>query len=472
MNIFRIVIIFVAIFILSACARVPTADKLSSTELQQLEIEAQIARKSFQLGNYDDATNHLLPLSKKQSINQPLYQLELASVYLVTGEKENAHQVLLAAHHSIEGFFDVDLEQKAASLWGKEADKVFKGEPYERASLYFLLALSFLEQNNPDNALAALKTGLLADADTEKKQYKSDFGLLQLLAAKCYDIRGNPDLRDQMLNAAFASFISVTATSHIYSDKLLATYAALKKQQGQGQQLTGMVARLCSIASAQSIENWLRNNNVPPDTAIAVAKWSKKATANINPLDYNALVVVWRGSSPQALRSGQFGEIRLIQPGEIDTNISYAAMVNSSEYKTYSGFGDINYQATTRGGREMDNVLKTQATVKNTSDIGGNALIATGASGTGSSGADAAFLIGGLLLKALAATTNPEADIRYWHNLPAHFEIIPLKIPPHTNTLQLLKYNAENQLTEQTSVVLPDTGSIPFSTIHIHALSN
>jgi Tfp pilus assembly protein PilF len=439
MKFFRFCFYFCLLLLLSGCLASSSALKVSSAERAQMELEAQLARNSFQQGNYAEAEKRLVPLCEKQSIDQPLYQFELASVYLLDGKKEEAHQTLLAAHQSIEGFFDEHSEQSAASLWGKEADKVFKGEPYERSTLYFLLALSFLERNNPDNALAALKTGLLADSDTEKESYKSDFGLLQLLAAKVYDLRGEPELRDQMLTAAFHSLTSFPATTHLFAYKLVQEYLSRKQKHTLNLPPSLVLARTCALTSAQNIERWLRKNKFSPERAQDVALWAEKTTRDINPLDYNALAIIWRGTAPQAVRAGEYGELRLIQPGKVNPDIHYTIAADSTSYSPFTGFGNINYQATTRGGREMDNVLGKQASFKGAANTGGNVLLTTGSVGTGSSGADAILLASGLLLKVLSATTHPEADVRYWHNIPARFEIVPLKLAPINHTLQLIE---------------------------------
>jgi len=470
MNSPRFFFIFCAILLLSGCLGAPSAIKISPAEREQMAVEVQLARKSFQRGDYSEAERRLVPLSEKQSIDQPLYQYELASTYLLDGKREEAHQALLAVHHSIEGFFDVNSEKKAASLWGKEADKVFKGEPYERASLYFLLALSFLERNNPDNALAALKTGLLSDSDAEENGYKSDFGLLQLLAAKCYDLRGEPELRDQMLAAAFTSVTSISGTSQLDALKLVEKYAALKKQHALDSPPPPRLAQFCALATAANIEMWLKKNEVPANTAHDVALWAEKSTENINPLDYNALAIIWQGSSPQAVRSGQYGEIRLISPGNLNPDNHCSVAVGTVNYNAFSGFGDINYQATTRGGREMDNVLGSQASFKSAADTGGDVLIATGAVGTGNSDADLILFAGGLLFKVLSSATHPEADIRYWHNLPARFEIIPLKFAPGTHTLQLLRTNGVKQERVQRALQLTISEDTALSVFHLRVL--
>ncbi len=438
MSMLRFAPIALLVILLNGCLGASSALKTTRAERDQMASQARMARDDFQEGNYTEAEQLLLPLSQKLSIDQPLYQFELASAYLLDHKKDEAHQTLLAAHNSIEVFFDTKSEQKAASLWGKEADKVFKGEPYERASLYFLLALSFLEQNNVDNALAALKTGLLADSDTKENRYKSDFALLQFLAAKCHDLRGEPELRDQMLATTFTSLTSVAETSKGYAEQLVASY---QQQHTPGNPPPQQLAQLCSLAPADTIEGWLKRNDIEAELAHTVAQWAAESTADINPLNFNALVVLWRGTAPAAVRSGQYGELRMISPGIVNSAVHYSVAVDTVNHAPFASLGDVNYQATTRGGREMDNVLGRQASFKGAANSGGNVLMATGAVGTGHSDADAILFASGLLLKIISAATNPQADIRYWHNLPARFDMIPLQLTAGVHSVQLTYRN-------------------------------
>jgi len=100
-------------------------------------------------------------------------------------------------------------EQDALSLFGQEKDKPFKGEPYERLMVdYYLGVIRFMEQDY-EGALAAFRsamnndrgTFLLPVAPEEAKKgegnttryiYQDTYGLLQFLAAKCYQLLGEP----------------------------------------------------------------------------------------------------------------------------------------------------------------------------------------------------------------------------------------------------------------------------------------
>ncbi|MDH3982215.1 MAG: hypothetical protein OES84_04860, partial [Kiritimatiellaceae bacterium] len=285
--------------------------KKSKSEMLLMEQKALMARQFFDAGDYDSAQEQLVPLCEDRHVNQTLYKCELASSYLLDGEKDKAHRTLLEIHESIEGFFDAESEKKAASLWGKESSKVYKGDPYERGTLYFLLSLSMLERGDVDNALAALKTGLLADSDTEEQTYTADFGLLQLVAAKCYALRGEDEMSDQMLGSAFDSFISVSEISTRFANELKQEYNRKKIRNELVSPPSNLLARLCALASAEKLTLWLQDSGLAQEECVAVAKWAKYSTASMMPLDFNALVIIWNGEAPTMSRAGEYGEKRL-----------------------------------------------------------------------------------------------------------------------------------------------------------------
>jgi hypothetical protein len=103
---------------------------------------------------------------------------------------------------------------------------------------------------------------------------------------------------------------------------------------------------------------------------------------------------------------------------------------------------DLNFQATTRGGRVMDHVLANKAVFKSTTDVLGNAAIASGAIIASSGGhhshndeIGAGLMIAGLVSKLASAATTPQADIRCWEALPQFLALGQFKLPPGQHTL-------------------------------------
>jgi len=451
---------FLLFLFLMGCAT-PSSQvvKLTKEEHAQMNFRADQARQDFNSGNYSGAVQKLESLCAQKTVNEPLYQCEMASAALLAGDHERAMKALRDAHTSIEGFFDQHSEKKAASLWGKESEKVFKGDPYERSTLYLLLALLFLEQGNVDNALAATKTGLLADSDTANQAYQSDFALLQLIAAKCYDLRNEPDLRDQMLLQTFKSFTTLPHLSKKYAQELLEEY--------EQQKISRLEARLCALAPASEIEIWLRKTGVDFEKAKQVAFWAKEASSFVHPLDYNALILIWRGTPPKVIRTGEYGEQRTLVHGESLPGVTYSILLDSTaDYDGILGLGDLDYQATTRGGRKMDSVLDRQANTKAALSSSGNAMLATATQGTGSSEADAIILVAGILMKGISAAAHPEADIRYWQNLPHTFEIVPLRLESGTHHVELVRWLGPLPVVQQKTIWTVDAKQ-PLSVLHL-----
>jgi len=104
---------------------------------------------------------------------------------------------------------------------------------------------------------------------------------------------------------------------------------------------------------------------------------------------------------------------------------------------------DISYQATTRGGRLMDDVLEDQAAFKKASYQVGNVLVTAGAavalgSAQGGSGDGALIGVGvgaGMMLLGgiaygVGSLTSVEADIRSWKVLPNELMVVPLNLTP------------------------------------------
>jgi hypothetical protein len=100
---------------------------------------------------------------------------------------------------------------------------------------------------------------------------------------------------------------------------------------------------------------------------------------------------------------------------------------------------DLFWQATTRGGRQIDAINAGKAQFKDTAGTVGDVAIGAGtglAMAGGLSGnrdmQGAAAIIGliGLMAKAAEAAARPEADVRYWDNLPAQILIATTEIRP------------------------------------------
>ncbi len=198
-------------------------------------------------------------------------------------------------------------------------------------------------------------------------------------------------------------------------------------------------------------------------------KRARENSRNINLPEYqpkaNVLFILEYGPGPVKYGAGEYGE-------ELHFR-TRGSPVLSAQIKTGSinlqvaPCDDLNFQATTRGGRVMDHVLANKAVFKKTTDKLGDAAIVSGSIlagiGHGSHNASdevgAGLLIAGLVSKAFSAATTPEADTRTWDNLPQFISFATMKLSPGEHTVTIEFNNAAGQadpkLTKSITVNVP-----------------
>ncbi|MFN0059373.1 MAG: hypothetical protein ACKVX7_13035 [Planctomycetota bacterium] len=98
---------------------------------------------------------------------------------------------------------------------------------------------------------------------------------------------------------------------------------------------------------------------------------------------------------------------------------------------------DLGFQATTRGGRTMDQILAGKAAAKDVMIASGAVLLNEAAKGrrSGQRSGLLAVIGGGLLL--LGTMIQPQADLRHWHLLPAEGHLWMGRVEPGLHTLEI-----------------------------------
>ena len=113
------------------------------------------------------------------------------------GDWKVAEKAFDAALLRIETVYGKNAQSEAArSLFRKEANKDYKGEPYERAMAYYYRGLLYLRANDYDNARASFKGGEFQDTVSEAEAFKSDFAALNFLigwSSRCAGDNGDQD---------------------------------------------------------------------------------------------------------------------------------------------------------------------------------------------------------------------------------------------------------------------------------------
>lgn len=155
----------------------------------------------------------------------------------------------------------------------------------------------------------------------------------------------------------------------------------------------------------------------------------------------NVLVFLEMGQGPVKYADGDYGERLRFHPGTASDPV--AVLRSGSESVQVGPFDDITYQATTRGGRVMDHVLKGKAVFKETTDaLGTGAIIAgagvaiAGQSNT-AQGVGLGLVAAGLVSKIISAASTPAADTRCWSNLPNILSFAALRMPSGQHSLRV-----------------------------------
>jgi tetratricopeptide (TPR) repeat protein len=296
--------------------------------------------------------------------NQVLYLMRAGLASMDAGDFRSAAEAFDQALAKIELVYSNNPSaDKARSKFVKESAKDFKGEGYERSMAYYYRGVLYLHEGDYDNARASFMSAQLQDQWAEDTQYASDFALMDVLSGWASQCAGDPGLASEFYSKAREKSAEIAIPDA--GDRVL------------------MLAEM-----GRSPEKW------------ADGKYQEN-------LRYKSS----DGTGPSGV-TFRLGDSDIFgRPGE-------------SLYR----------QASTRGGREVDTILAGKASFKNTTagmaqGAGQAAMMAVQQANTmqsygNYSGANtmayAGLAIGafGLLSAAASSAAKPQADTRYWDNLP------------------------------------------------------
>lgn len=163
--------------------------------------------------------------------------------------------------------------------------------------------------------------------------------------------------------------------------------------------------------------------------------------------DANVFVFAEYGNGPTKYSSGKYGEELRFQTGQ--STHTAARLRVGDQTVALQPYDDLNFQATTRGGRVMDHVNGNKAVFKSATDTAGNVAIVTGAvlaTDKRTQNAGLGLIAAGVISKVVSATTTPAADTRAWDNLPQYLSFAALKLAPgeYTGTVDFLGSSGSN----------------------------
>ncbi|MEI2723612.1 MAG: hypothetical protein V9H26_08745 [Verrucomicrobiota bacterium] len=204
----------------------------------------------------------------------------------------------------------------------------------------------------------------------------------------------------------------------------------------------------------------------------------KRARANgknINLPDYNlkanVLFIVEFGPGPLKYATGEYGEELRIRTRP--SPLVSARIKTGTIDLAVAPCDDVNFQATTRGGRVMDHVLGNKAAFKSATSTAGDVALIGGLTTAAVSNNRTTQTVGlgialaGLISKGISAATTPEADTRTWDNLPQFISFAAVRLPPgeHSVTVEFLDAagRADAKLTKNLTVnIAPDRDKVVF----------
>jgi hypothetical protein len=200
-------------------------------------------------------------------------------------------------------------------------------------------------------------------------------------------------------------------------------------------------------------------------------KRAKANAKNINLPEYdtkaNVLFIVEFGPGPLKYATGEYQQELRIRSRK--SSLISARLKTGGINLPVAPTDDVNFQATTRGGRVMDHVLGNKAEFKSATDAAGDvgliggAILASGGQGRKSAADEVGLglLLAGLASKIISSSTTPEADTRTWDNLPQFISYATMSLPPgqHEVVVEFLEPGDKvvAALTKQITVNIADT---------------
>ncbi|MBL9214817.1 MAG: hypothetical protein JNG83_05000 [Opitutaceae bacterium] len=188
------------------------------------------------------------------------------------------------------------------------------------------------------------------------------------------------------------------------------------------------------------------------DGADARARAEKSAGRELPEYDPAANVLVFAewGRGPLKYADGQAGE--KLRFNLADSAARRAVLTVAGQAVPLPPYDDLNFQATTRGGRVMDYILDRKAVFKDQAgtlgDVALTGAIVTHEVGRGEDKDKAALALAaiGLISKVASGAANASADTRAWDNLPQYLGFAALRLAPGEYPATLRFYSAEGRV--------------------------
>jgi len=401
---------------------------------------------------------------------------------LVLGDEATAEGALRSAVGEMQDF---TAEGEFRALVGRESSKTWKGEPYEKMAAFFLLGCLLHGEGDHGNARAMYKSAVLADAGTVEQRYRSDFVPAYLMMALSYDAQGKRGPALDVLQRAEDALWSQTTIEVLQQLVLDEGAQGPAEELAQRLLMMGLPAggtaeprdpeRAVRGAVSQAWEIYrIEKERRPagrhpvlrgftkeiweevPEALERLGSALRERAAGLDPAIFeesregaerlrelfqarpNVLLVIEAGDGPHKAREGNHGQLLVIREGG---PVREPTVLVDGEELPLLALDSYSYQATTRGGRQVDAYLEGKAVYKDASYVTGWLLWEIAdllASGREAAQAVAAvFYVTGCVLMVSSLATMPQADIREWGMLPEALYLAPARLPPGEHELMV-----------------------------------
>jgi tetratricopeptide (TPR) repeat protein len=358
-----------------------------------------------------------------------MWSMDYASLCLMGGNYDAAKAELLRCYDDIQTRQDVEKERAAAL--SNEAMKVFKGEPFERATVCTYLGILHYMDGDYNNARIFCARADMEDATTEDDMaaFRHDFGLAHYWLGRAYLKLGQQD------NARIAF---TKACEHLTRKDEEAETAAIRKSQTadrtqrirlekQSYQLatTGKVP----VAGAADMSNCMPAAELPAewpgsalgdDPVLKAAESPEQFFTVGYQSDVNLIVLIETGIGPIKYLIGENGYMDAIMraPYAERRTVVY---LNGHKAGAAVQLVDLFHQADTRGTSEKDRVQMTK-------------------------GVTQSILSRMPYVGDIASHWDVRADWRYWQLMPGEMHLFAAKVKPGLYTLNVQCLDANDCL--------------------------